>query len=203
MAAFNRKLLSSVPRKLIDYQWIYVIGRDLSRPVPEARSPVGFTWRFAAAEDFAQDIPGVRLNAGRRKYALELLGQGSICLVAETGGRIVHIRWITFGRLQSDPFDIKLGDGWAYMHRARTDPEFEGRGLNHYGIKRSAEYAAQNGARHTVSLIDETNQRSLGISNRMAGQTLGRVGLIRILGRWQVKRIPAGLLQSLTNPAPR
>jgi hypothetical protein len=106
----------------------HVVERDLSFPIEGGDTPDGFTWRLATPGDFASDDATLRLNSGRRQFALSMLKAGAVCLIAEHDGERAHIRWVTFGRLQTIPFDIALGPGWAYVHRVRTAPRFRGMG---------------------------------------------------------------------------
>lgn len=178
-----------------------VVELDIANFLESRESPPGIEWRFAESNDFDEDIPELRLNAGRRRHAKQMLEEGSACLLAEYEGRPVHIRWMTFGRLHTDPFDLPLGPGWVYLHRIRTATAFRGRGLQQAGAKVTMEHAQRRGARRVVGIVETGNSVSMHVTKKVGYQRTGSMTSVRLLNRFYLKRTPREVSERLAAPA--
>ena len=187
--------------RIVTHYASHVVERDLSIPIEGGETPQGFTWRLATPDDFASDDATLRLNSGRRQFALSMLKAGAVCHIAEHGGERAHIRWGTFGRLQTIPYDIALGPGWIYVHRVRTAPKFRGMGLQQAGFRVSAEYAIQRGAKRLVGIVDLDNEISLHVAQKMGYVITGKIAGWRLFSRWDIQRVPRDIVTRLSLPA--
>ena len=185
----------------VSYVESLVMERDLRVPLPEPPQADEFEWRLATPDDFQQDNEPLRLNSGRRRYAVELLESGATCHIATFNGEMVYLMWCVTGRLKVGAYDLPLGDGWVDMNRARTADAFRRRGLHQNGIKRACEHSLDQGCRRTIALIDVDNEASLRNSLRMGTQVVGKVWRVKLFNRWRIRHVPRSLRDRLANPA--
>lgn len=187
--------------KIVSRHTSDVVERDLTKPINGGLTPPGFKWRLATPADFEADDETLHLNPGRRRFAQSLLETGSVCHIAEYDGERAHIRWMTFDRLQTVPYDISLASGWVYLSRVRTAPKFRGMGIQQAGFRVSAEYAIEHGARRIVGIVDLDNDISLHVAQKMGYEITGQIAAWRICGLWDIQRVPAVIKSRLSSPA--
>jgi ribosomal protein S18 acetylase RimI-like enzyme len=168
-----------------------VLERDLSLPVDGGEARLDVTWRAATPEDIESlTWEDLRYDEFRKRNAIEMLGEGSICMIAEHEGQVAHIGWISFNRLVAGPVSQELGPGWAYFYDTRTPDRFRGMGLQKAGIKARVEHARSLGHLRGVNVVDVTNAISLHNYESMGFRRVAQASALRVMRRWVNVSVP-------------
>ena len=183
--------LSRVRRGIIDTWNGQALERDLAEPVKGGDARIDVTWRAATPADIEKlTWEDLRYDEFRKRNAIEMLSEGSICMIAEHESEVAHIGWISFDRLVAGPLVQDLGPGWAYFYDTRTPDRFRGKGLQKAGIKARVEHARDLGHVRGVNVVDVTNAISLHNYESMGFQRIERASGLRVMRRWVRVSVP-------------
>jgi hypothetical protein len=203
LAAGKGWRVQRVRRSLLSVSAFSVLERDACAPLTGGDTPDGVLWRRAVAEDFENwDARSIPLQAHQVRGAVERLASGSVCLIALHQGRVVHVCWLNLRALDSPPFWMELGPGWAYFSRSRTAEAFRSMGLHKAGLRQRIELAKSLGVQRVVALIDETNVVSLANVGAMGFAATGVVREVALVSRWRIPVMPRHVRARIQAPAP-
>lgn len=189
-------------QRLFQRYRLVVLERGLQSQVGGGSTALPVEWKLATEEDIS-GLPeaGLNYNEGRKKFARQMLKDGDVCLLGMVGDKHATVGWVSFRRLFTHPVSIPLGEGWAYFNRTRTAPEFRGKGLQKAGIRRRIEIAAQMGKLRAVNVVDSDNAISLHNYQAMGFQERHCASVLRFFDRWEMPRVPQGLVARLSSDA--
>lgn len=178
----------------------------LERPVRVSSSGANpsedVTWKCATITDIdSLSEKAIQYNEGRKRFARQMLEEGSICIIGYIDGEAAHVGWMSFDRIFSPPFDLPLGPGWVCFHRTRTAPRFRGRGLQGAGINKRLEIANERGLTRAVNMVDLGNPVSLRNYHRAGFVDREKIWALEIFGRKVVEGIPRTLKTRLASDA--
>jgi hypothetical protein len=113
------------------------------------------------------------------------LAKGDRCYGALDGTRVAAYGWYsTRPTLVTEGLELRFGEGWAYMYKGYTLPEYRGRRLHGLGMARAMRAYEAEGKKGLVSYVDAMNEASLKSCRRMGYRDLGLLLGARVAGRW-------------------
>lgn len=102
----------------------------------------------------------------------ELLGRGDALILALSGDRLVHVRWLAFQPLaipEAGAF-LRLGAGETYAHNAFTFPAWRGHGLLPAVRSRCFHYLRERGCTREILYVDACNAASLRAQEKLGSR---------------------------------
>lgn len=145
----------------------------------------GMTWGFLGQEQLEASFgQGIEKNMDL-DFVREVLAKGDRCYGACDGDRVVAYGWYsTRPTPVTDGLVLRFAEGWAYMYKGYTLPEYRGRRLHGLAMARALRAYAAEGKEGLVSYVDVTNEASLRSCRRMGYRDLGLLVGANVAGRW-------------------
>jgi hypothetical protein len=145
----------------------------------------GMSWGFLGQErleaSFGQGIE----QAMTHEFIHDAITKGDRCYGACDGDRVVAYGWYsTRPTAVTDGLLLRFAEGWAYMYKGYTLPEYRGRRLHGLAMARALRAYAEEGKDGLVSYVDVTNEASLKSCRRMGYRELGLLVGALVGGRW-------------------
>lgn len=194
--------LSRFRRGAIDTWHGQALERDLAAPVEGGDARIDVTWRAATPADIEKlTWEDLRYDEFRKRNAIEMLAEGSVCMIGEHEGQVAHIGWISFDRLVAGPLTQELGPGWAYFYDTRTPERFRGKGLQKAGIKARVEHARGLGHARGVNVVDVTNTISLHNYESMGFKRIEQASGLRLMRKWVRVTVPRSFRTRVSSEA--
>jgi hypothetical protein len=188
---------SKLTGALLRYRRYQVLERDLTQPIPAADAPASSRFRVATPGDITRLATDLRYGEEWKSSALESIGNGNICAIAEQDGRIVHAGWVSFDTVTIPPRSLPLGSGWAYFHDVRTAPGNDDTTLRRAATIFRMQAATERGAVRGVNLVYSGDRAAIEELETLGFRPTGDVKRARILTRWWRDRYPEGLSDRL------
>jgi GNAT superfamily N-acetyltransferase len=158
--------------------------RSLSDPIPPPSPMPGVTIEELPAErwyELRQLLPetGQEEIAGR-------LQRGHRCFIASADNRIVHMRWVAFGKSWSQELgaEVSLDPSAAFPHKSFTIPEMRRCGLAAEVSKFCLHTLRQAGYQRMVAVVDAENEAGLRAVENAGYHPAGWLAVLR-LGPWR------------------
>lgn len=194
------KLLDS----LISTTRLQLLERPLDTEINGGEARIVVDWKIADSSRIdALTEEGIQYNDGRKRFARQMLNEGSVCVIGYIDGEAAHVGWMSFDRIFTPPFSIPLGAGWVTFHRTRTAPRFRGLGLQQAGIRTRLELASEQGYVRTVNAVSTENPISRHNYHKMGFEGQEMISAVKAFGRWVTQSVPGGAMERLSSPAER
>jgi hypothetical protein len=192
---------SKLTGALLRYRKYQVFERDLTQPIPATKAPASAQFRVAAPEDITRVAADLGYGEEWKSSALESIGKGNVCVIAEQEGRIVQAGWVSFDSVTIPPRSLPLGPRWAYFHDVRTAQGHDDAALLRAGTIFRMGVARERGAVRGVNLVFAGYRSTVQELEAVGFRLTGDVKRARVLTRWWWDRYPAGLSERLLKGA--
>jgi hypothetical protein len=195
-------LASKLTGAVLRYRRYQVFERDLTQAIPPADASASAQFRVATAEDIRTRVAAdLGYSEEWKSSALESIGKGNVCVIAEQDGRIVQAGWVSFDSVTIPPRSLPLGPGWAYFHDVRTAPGHDDAALRRAGAIFRINVAKERGATRGVNLVFSGYRSTVQELEALGFRLTGDVKRARVLTWWWWDRYPVGLSERLLNAA--
>jgi hypothetical protein len=116
----------------------------------------------------------------------EALARGDDCLAILDGERLASYGWYSRKRTPIDLPGVVLNfsNEYVYMYKGFTHPQYRGQRLHAIGMTTALQAYLAQGYRGLISYVEANNTASLKSVYRMGYQDFGKIGVVRILGRY-------------------
>lgn len=129
------------------------------------------------AEDPANDLP--------KDFVDLALSHSDLCFAILDGDKLASYGWYTKRAATFLPtIDIHFDPAWIYMYRGCTLPAYRGQRLHAVGMAHAMKIFVSKGSKGLISYVEASNFDSLRSVFRMGYSAIGKIFVIKILGRY-------------------
>lgn len=154
-----------------------------SFPTVDARYKGGFL-----DETAIRRLGGDPLLDMSESFISEALSKGDRCYGFLDGDRLINFGWYSLTPTKmSEELQFRFPDGYIYLYKAFTHPDYRGQRLHGIGTLRALEEYLARGFRGIVCHVHSNNFASLRSSYRMGFVDIGSIGLARVFSRYVIR----------------
>ncbi len=145
----------------------------------------GMTWGWLTQEQLEASLGQGTEADMDGEFIRQAIAKGDRCYGAIDAGRIAAYGWYSTRPTDvTDGLVLRFADGWAYMYKGYTLPEYRGRRLHGLAMARAMRAYVEEGKKGLVSYVDASNEASLKSCRRMGYRDLGLLFGALVAGRW-------------------
>lgn len=179
--------LRAAPESIFQSEKVFVFERTLADTCFKTDSKVEVDVRVVQRDDFpriAKRFQKFKINENELAYfnpsisiAKERLEKGHICIIADIGGDLVHLKWVALNEGYAGLLDrkIRMPPDSAFVYGSYTISEYRGLGIAPKTMEKGFSYLYERGIRDVYSCISHNNFPSIRLAHKQGYRKMGTI----------------------------
>lgn len=146
-----------------------------------------YTHKFLTNDEVKKysDNPETQLS---QKFLERALANGDRCFAILDGDFLASYGWYSTKPTPiTKDLELHFDPAWVYMYKGYTHPKYRGQRLHAIGMAKALEAVTNEGYKGLISYVETNNFASLRSVYRMGYVNIGKVSIIKILGKYHIK----------------